>query len=594
MGKIKYKILFAFLITSSIFIMLTGVYSIVNLMQLNEMETETIRTILFDDYDKMVKNQVETAIGVLNTYYDDFSEGQITEDQAKEAAKKAIKKLRYNKEGYFWIDDINGNLIAHPIQPDQEGINRIDITDPNGIELIKEVIDAAKDNKNAGYTDYMWEKPQDAGTGKLSPKRANSQLFKPWNWVISTGNYVDDINSIVDSKRLVLSENLNKNIIAIILFILVSLVAIDIVGIILSKKISDPIVQLVKGFEKDEHGQIRLHQIQLNSKDEIGLLSNTLNEMSSQVKNFIDGVIQVSENVSYSATTVETHMSDLNKQIKEIAVGTEGISAGMEETAAASEEMSATTTEIVGSIESIASKAHEAAQSVSEISERAGTLKSNISAALHKGNLIYTQSKTNLDKAIEESKSVLQINALADVILQITNQTNLLALNAAIEAARAGEAGKGFAVVADEIRKLAEDSKSTASSIQNIIQTVTSSVGNLSDNSIQLLNFFETNVKTDYDLMLNASDEYNNDAKNLDIIVTGFSNTAEKLQVSIQSMMKAIDEIALASNDGAESTSDIAQRVLLITEKSNELKIQANESNNYSEKLLHLVSKFKM
>ena len=155
MKKIRYKILLTFLITSSLFIILTGGYNIINLIQLDKSEILTLHTTLFDDYDKMIKNEVETATSVLNTYYGLYKEGKLSEKEAQEEAKTAIKDLRYNKDGYFWIDDTNGILVAHPMQPEQEGKNRINIKDPNGVELIKKIISAAKDNKNSGYTDFM-------------------------------------------------------------------------------------------------------------------------------------------------------------------------------------------------------------------------------------------------------------------------------------------------------------------------------------------------------------------------------------------------------------------------------------------------------
>lgn len=594
MKKIRFKVLLSFLITSSIFTILFGVYSIVNLMKVNKVETAAIEKLLFNDYDQMIKNEVETAISVLNTYYSIYKEGKMTEQEAKEGAKQAIKKLRYSKEGYFWIDDTKGTLIAHPMLSGQEGTNRINIKDPKGVELIKEIISAAKDNKNSGYTKFMWQKPQDVGTDKLSPKIAYSQLFKEWDWVVSTGNYVDDINSIVETKRLELNNNLQRNIIAVIIFVVVSLIAIATVGLILSKKISDPINKLVKAFEKDENGQISIKQIQVDSKDEIGLLANTLNELALQVNNFIKGVIKEANNVDDSANSVDMHMALLNEQMEDVSSTTQEVSAGMEETAASTEEMDASAREIMKAVESISTKAQEGVISVKEISDRAGALKSNLNSTLESGRLILNDTKEKLNHALEDSKSVIKINDLADTILQITRQTNLLALNAAIEASRAGEAGKGFAVVADEIRKLAEDSQSAASNIQNVIKTVISSVDNLSGNSTELLKFIDTNIKSDYQLMLQASDSYDNDAKQLDILVSDFSSTAEELLASIQNMMNGIEAIALATNQGASGTTNIAQRSVTITEKLQELLLQSARSKECSEKLKGLVLKFKV
>ncbi len=192
------------------------------------------------------------------------------------------------------------------------------------------------------------------------------------------------------------------------------------------------------------------------------------------------------------------------------------------------------------------------------------------------------EAEEKLNQALNDSKAVAQISVLADVIVQITNQTNLLALNAAIEAARAGESGKGFAVVAEEIRQLADDSKNTISKIQGVIQSVTGSVDSLYFNSSELVKYMTKNVKSDYDLMLKASDEYNNDAKYLETIIKDFRSTAESLQTAIQQMTKAMDEITSATYEGAEGASNIAQSIELVTEKTNGLLLQAKESNQYS------------
>ncbi|WMJ87548.1 methyl-accepting chemotaxis protein [Anaerocolumna sp. MB42-C2] len=594
MKKIRQKILLTLLTTSSFFTILIGAYSLLSIANMNEKETAAIKSSLSDDYDKMIKNEVETAGTIVNYYYDAYNKGTMSEEEAKDSAKEAVKSLRYNEDGYFWIDDTKGYLIAHPIQPEDEGKNRIDIKDPNGVALIKEIISGATDNKNSGYTDYMWVKPENVKTGQLSPKRAYSKLFEPWNWIVSTGNYIDDIDQTVAEQELKLKDKFRENILSIIGIILFSLLGISIIGMILSRLISRPIISLVRAFEKDENGRITIQEINIKSKDEIGLLAKTLNEMSMQVKEFIQGVVKESENVAASAISVKNDMAALNGEIEEISSTTEEIAAGMEQTTAISEDMNNKAMALSDFADSIAKKAEDAAGAVVEISDRAATLKDNFNAAVENSNLIIRGAQEKLNQALNDSKAVAQISDLADVIIQITNQTNLLALNAAIEAARAGEAGKGFAVVAEEIRQLADNSQNTVNEIQTMIKSVTGSVNSLYQNSGELVNYLTGNVRNDYELMLKASDDYNTDAAYLQTVISDFRDTANSLSSSIQHMTKSMNEIAAATFDGAQGAGNISQSIDSATEKTGELLNQANKSEQYSDSLHKLVSRFKV
>ncbi|WP_411679231.1 methyl-accepting chemotaxis protein [Clostridium thailandense] len=592
MKKIRYKILLTFLITSSLIIIITGGYNIINLIQLDKNEIATFKKILFNDYDKMIKNEVETSAGILTTYYNLYKDGKLSEKEAKEEAKNAIKNLRYNKEGYFWIDDMNGILVAHPIQPGQEGTNRINIKDPNGVELIKEIIKAAGDNKNSGYTDFMWPKPLENGTNKLSPKRAYSQLFKPWNWIISTGNYVDDINLLVSSKEIELNKNLKRNIVATIAFMAILLLVIVLISMTLSKKISDPIIKIVKAFEKDENGQIRIQEIKLNSKDEIGLLANTLNEMSLQVKNFISGVVLESKNVHDSVNVVNQDVYSLNLQMQEISKTIEELSAGVEETYASTEELNSISVEIESAVEIVANKAQEGALSAEEISKKAISLKDSSIMLQNEANETRLKIKNSMDKALCKIKEVEKIKVLSDAILQISSQTNLLALNAAIESARAGESGKGFSVVAEQIRKLAEDSKTNVNEMQNIVNTIFQAVNSLVDVSTQTLIYIETKVVDSYKDFVLVGENYDKDSAYIDNLVSDLSSTSEEILASIKTIAESINEISKASSDEANGTSDIADRVLKIKDKTNEVKIKTVQIEQSAVNLEDFVSKF--
>ncbi|WP_353093093.1 methyl-accepting chemotaxis protein [Tissierella praeacuta] len=330
----------------------------------------------------------------------------------------------------------------------------------------------------------------------------------------------------------------------------------------------------------------------LEMEDETGTLANAINTMQQSVKNIIEEVINESSNVSEMLINIDANMGELNKSIEEISATTEELSAGTEENAASTEEMSATTTEIERAIESAASKAQEGAIMVNEINNMSQDMKQKAIAAKGDTIEVYTKTKSDLRNAIEQSKSVNQINELSEAILEITSQTNLLALNAAIEAARAGEAGKGFAVVADEIRKLAEGSKNMVSRIQEVTKVIFEAVNNLSFTSGEVMEFIDKKVLQDYENLVNTSEEYSQNSIGINDMVNEFSATSEELLASMQNMVRAIDDIAVAANEEAEGATSIAQETSVITQMSDDVIKLAKSAKEKSELLLKAVSKF--
>jgi methyl-accepting chemotaxis protein len=332
----------------------------------------------------------------------------------------------------------------------------------------------------------------------------------------------------------------------------------------------------------------------LKAKDEIGVLARSMNVMQQSVKEVVEGVIRESGNVVKSVTITSKNMKELTSQIEEASGTTEELSAGMEETAASSEEMNASAMEINSAIEMISTKAQEGAISAGKISLRAKNIKEGAVKAEENAKIICENNKVKLGSAIEQSKAVKDIIVLSKTILNITAQTNLLALNASIEAARAGEMGKGFAVVADEIRKLAEDSKTAAISIQEITKTVVDAVEELAANSENVLKYLDKQVLKDYASLLQIADKYNNDAEFVDNLVTDFSATAEELSASVQEMLKTINEVAIAANEGAKGTTVIASNSTTVVEKADQVMKQADNSKLSSDNLVKLVEKFKL
>ncbi|GAA0742407.1 methyl-accepting chemotaxis protein [Clostridium oceanicum] len=384
-----------------------------------------------------------------------------------------------------------------------------------------------------------------------------------------------------------------------VLFLGILIFSIIIAGIVtrvISKNITEPLGLCVQYFELLAEGNFsyKTDEEFIKRKDEIGELAKSTSLMEKYIKELIKNVKNEGNSIENIVNAINHRMSDLNNDVEGVSKATEELSANMEETAASAEEMALASQEIEGAINSIAEKSQEGEIKAGKINNRAETTKQKVRAAQEKTYEILGNTRRGLEKAIESSKVVEEINVLSESIMQITSQTNLLALNAAIEAARAGEAGKGFSVVAEEIRKLAEKSKDTVVEIQGITSKVTESVANLTENANNLLNFIYKDVDSDYNSMLQVAEEYSEDAGFIDKLVTDFSATSEELLASVKGVLKTIDGVAAAASEGAGGTTEIASRVVSVTDKSSNVLNQVSKSKESAERLKEEISKFKM
>lgn len=388
-----------------------------------------------------------------------------------------------------------------------------------------------------------------------------------------------------------------KNLALIITIVTLLVLAISIaVAFFIASRISNPLRYAAQQLQRVASGDFTQETSQkyLKMKDEIGLLANSIDSMQISLKDLIGGVKDSSNDMVNMIAHVDKNMANLNESITGISATTEQLSAGMEETAASSEEINATTAEIESAVDSIAKKAQEGVVTADQINTKANELRKNAYESQQQADSIYMETQSKLKNAIEQSRAVEQIGSLSEAILQITSQTNLLALNAAIEAARAGEAGKGFAVVADEIRKLAEDSKNTVNKIQSVTKTVIESVENLSANSENVLEFIDRQVIKDYQEMVQIGEQYSKDAAFVDEIMGDFSATTQQLTAAIQNMSRAVSEISISANEGAEGTMQIAKESGDILNKSHRINEDTKNVKANADKLLDMVKQFKV
>jgi methyl-accepting chemotaxis protein len=261
----------------------------------------------------------------------------------------------------------------------------------------------------------------------------------------------------------------------------------------------------------------------------------------------------------------------------------------MEETSASTISLDESSREIDHATDDFTEKIEEASVTSNAISSKAESLNTQFVQAKDNTMGIYSNAKDEIENAIESSKQVEQINVLSNAILEISEQTSLLSLNAAIEAARAGEAGRGFAVVADEIRKLADNSNSTVGEIQKVTKEVTGVVDILVNSTKNLIDFLEANVIKDYEMMVDAVDEYKEDGNSLNNIISNLSSTAEELSATITQVAGAIGDINITVEESTKATTNIAEKNMDMVQAINNINEIMEKNKEVSDKLQDLV-----
>ncbi len=141
---------------------------------------------------------VNLAIHELNRYQSRVRSGDLPLKEAQKESLEFLRRLRYGPEmkDYFWVNDLEGNMVMHPYRLDLEGKNIIDLQDVNGKYLVREFIKVIQ-SQGEGFVDYMWQWKDDPY--KIVPKLSYVKKFEPWNWVIGTGIYIEDVNEQISS-----------------------------------------------------------------------------------------------------------------------------------------------------------------------------------------------------------------------------------------------------------------------------------------------------------------------------------------------------------------------------------------------------------
>ncbi|WP_297424140.1 methyl-accepting chemotaxis protein [Clostridium sp.] len=586
MKKLKSAIILMNVLIVGVVTLLVSIISINQLRQSNQEAIHQYEVTLRDGYDKNIKNQVDNVITLLNGINKMQADGKLTEDEAKKQARNLIKDLRYDETGYFWIDNVSPSVNDNSeLKADAQSTSESNGSSTNFKEKIMNVV--LKDG--SGFTNFDFPK----ANGQSATKRAYSALFKPFNWIVSTGNYIDNIDAEVAAKTSELNDMLTRTIIVLVISLVILITLSILIAVRVSSNITRPLTKIKELAERLSKYDFS-KDINITSKNEFGQTANALNKAQNNVKNLVKNISKQTMELTASTEELSATAHQITERVLCINDSTKNIVSDMNESMESAKQVNESMKEINGSITELSKKSSNGSEISLGFKDKSKKIKNETGEALANTQNIYEDREKMIISAIKDGTVVQEITKMVEAISAIAEETNLLALNAAIEAARAGEHGKGFAVVSDEVRKLAEQSASSAMSIQNTVAKVQGAFKRLSDNSYEVLNFINNDVTRHFNEFVSSGEYYYDNADEISKISEDIAAMTEQLTASVQEVNAMVDTMASNSEKVTQNSAEILDSIADTTTGVKEIAATVKSQDVLAQKLNELVDEFKI
>ncbi len=390
------------------------------------------------------------------------------------------------------------------------------------------------------------------------------------------------------------SKAVFKNTVIVVLSVVALFITLYSVFILIIRKLivaNHEINDIINGIDQSQGDLTK--RISILSNDEIADLGNGINTFMGKLQSIMKMIIENSRKLEEVVSEVQESVRTSNDSASDLSAVTEELSATMQEVGHSATIINQNADSVRSEVEMIADKSSSINDYSKKMKENADKMESDARTNMQETSTKVQEILEVLNQAIDESKSVEQVNGLTNDILNISSQTNLLALNASIEAARAGEAGKGFAVVADEIRQLAASSRETANRIQEINSVVINAVHNLAGHSNNLVEYMTDAILPEFENFVSSGEQYRDNATYIEGVMNEFTVKTDDLKRAVDEIASSIETITDAIEEGARGVTGAAESTQVLVEDMENISNRMDENQQIAAALQKETDVFK-
>ena len=438
-----------------------------------------------------------------------------------------------------------------------------------------------------------------AGKNEEAYKTANGSIAKYSNNIEKAiSSMREHVNSVTQEERKSLESTYRASVVTCTFTIAVSIIALLFVVFAVVTMVIKPLLRTQKEINgiivniDNKKGDLTQRVTPINNA-EVDAVGKGINVFMTKLQAIFKAVVTNSARMERVVDDVRQSVQTSNSSVSDLSALTEELSATMQDISENASVINTNTDNVAKEVELIAEKTDELTGYTKDMKAHAQLMESVARTNMESTDRKVSEILEVLQKAIEDSNSVKQVNSLTNDILNIASQTNLLALNASIEAARAGEAGRGFAVVASEISQLAAASQEAANNIQRINAVVTNSVNNLSDNANGLVSYINDSILPEFERFVESGVEYNDKASFIEGTMTDFKEKTDSLKQSMLEISSSINTISHAINEGVNGVVSAADSTQLIVEDMDNISHKMDENYENGNALYYLAQAYR-